>query len=240
MEREVVLFHPVLTEQDALRCLAYQDLVFIPRGAPVLTLLEEATDAWQRRVRIYQSSTGDVVNYFRCGLTGHHYVEARGPNLTVLVILIHAAFAAADLPRAVLVEHLLAAIDGGLDANDRISVADALCIWALPVTPEILGGLTKLLTDDTTRVAVAERLSYRAAPEIAALVERVANAETDPERKGYLAEFAEVYRTLAEIGHGEAAVARCQGRVQSPFMQRLLEIGPIGGNFYGPDMAAVG
>jgi hypothetical protein len=240
VDRELNLFHPELTEADALRCLAYEKLFLYPIKGPLLSLLEEGTDGWRRHVRIYRSSKGDVVNYFRCELTGHHYAEARGPYANNILIFIHAALAAADLPRCILVETLVSAIDAGLEPGARIWCADALCISALPVTPEILHGLTKLLEDESTRVAVAERLSYRASPEIAALVEGVAQAETDPQRKAHLTEFAEVYRTLADIGHGDAAVARFQGRTLSPFMQQLLAIGPLGGNFYGPDVPAEG
>lgn len=237
MDRPFVLFHPELTEQDALRCLAYEKLVFVPNG-PYLPLIDEGPERWRRHVRIYRSTGGDVVNYFRCSLTGHHYAEARGPYAVNVIVLIHSALAAADLPRCILVDTLLAAVDAGLEPPARIWCADALCISALPVTPEIERGLTKLLADESTRLAVAERLSYRASPQLAALVEGVAKAETDPGRKAVLTEFAEVYRTLAEVGHGDPAVARFRGRTLSPFMQQLLAFGPLGMNFSSPDAPA--
>jgi hypothetical protein len=239
VDRPFVLFHPELTEPDALRCLAYEQLVHVPNG-PYLSLVDELEDRWRRHVRVYRSSGGDVVNYFRCSLTGHHYVEALGPYAVNVIVLIHSALSAADLPRCVMVTTLLTAIDAGLEPAARIWCADALCISALPITPEIVRGLTTLLADEATRLAVAERLCYRASPEIAALVGGVADAETNPERKAVLTEFAEVYRTLAEVGHGDHAVARFQGRSLSRFMHQLLALGPLGGNFYTPDIPAGG
>jgi hypothetical protein len=234
MSDEILFLHPHLEEADALRCMAFHELVFILNG-PYLTLVSEGQDGWRRHIRVYRSSPGGAVNYVRCGLTNHHYVEIRGPLAVNIQVLIHSALAAADLPRAVLMSTIVEAVDSATDAYSKIDFATGLCMGSLTATPEIVAAWTRLLEDEEVRVAVAERLSYRAMPEIVTLVEAFAERETDPERKPLLDQFARVYRTLLEIGPGDEALARFAGEELPPFPRRLLEIGAPGSRFYWPD-----
>jgi hypothetical protein len=237
MHNSVLLFHPHLQEADALRCLTYHDLVLVPNG-PYLTLVGEGEDAWRRRVRVYRSSSGAAANYVRCALTGHHYVDVRGPLDVNIQVFIHSALAAADLPRVVLMSQIVEAVESATDAYSKIDFATGLCIGTLTATPEVVGAWTKLMEDEQVRVAVAERLAYRTMPEIAELVGAFADRETDPARKAHLDQFARIYRTLVEIGPGDAALARFAGEELSPYNRQLLQIGAPGARFYSPDDGA--
>jgi hypothetical protein len=234
MSDEILFLHPRLGEADALRCLAFHELVFIMNG-PRLTLVGEGEDAWRRHIRVYRCSTGEAVNYVRCGLTGHHYVELRGPAATAIKMYISSAHTAARLHLPVLMSHLVEAVEGADSAYSRIDFATGLCMGSLTATPEVVAAWSELLEDEEVRVAVAERLSYRTLPEIAALVEAFAGRETDPERKPFLDQFARVYRTLVEIGPGDAALARFAGEELPPYPRQLLQIGAPGSRFYFPD-----
>jgi hypothetical protein len=234
MSDEILFLHPRLEEADALRCLAFHDLVFIMHG-PRLTLVNEGQDPWRRHIRVYRSSTGDAVNYVRCGLTNHHYVEIRGPIAQTLKIHISSAHTAGRLHLPIWLHTLLEAVKDVTDAYSKIDYATGICMATLTATPEVLAAWTNLLEDEEVRVAVAERLSYRTMPEIAALVESFAERETDSTRKLHLDQFARVYRTLVEIGPGEAALARFAGEELPPFPRRLLEIGAPGSRFFWPD-----
>jgi|GEM_PF-3725508 len=231
MSNQVLLLHPLLQEADALRCLAYEKLVLVPNG-PYLTRVGEGEDPWRRYVRVYKSNTGDAVNYYRCSLTGHHYVEIRGEYSVNIEIFIHAAHAAADLHRVVLMSTIVEAVDQVTDAYSKVDFATGLCIGSLTATPEVVQAWTKLLEDEEVRVAVAERLAYRTMPEIAALVGDFAARETDPARKPALDQFARIYQTLVEIGPGDAALARFEGEELSPYNRQLLQIGAPGSRFY--------
>jgi hypothetical protein len=234
MSDQILFLHPRLEEVDALRCIAFHELVFILHG-PYLTLVSEGQDPWRRHIRVYRASTGDAVNYVRCGLTNHHYVDIRGPIAQNLWIHIIAAHTAARLHRPVQMSDIVEAVDGATDAYSKIDFATGLCMGSLTATPEIVAAWTRLLEDEEVRVAVAERLSYRTMPEIVTLVEEFAERETDPERKPLLDQFARVYRTLLEIGPGDEALARFAGEELPPFPRRLLEIGAPGSRFYWPD-----
>jgi hypothetical protein len=235
MSDEVLFLHPRLEEADALRCIAFHDLVFIMNG-PRLTLVGEGEDAWRRHIRVYQCSTGKVaVNYVRCGLTKHHYVELRGPSAASIRMYIISAHTAARLHLPVYMYDLVKAVDSLTDAYSKIDFATGLCMGSLTATPEVVAAWTRLLEDEEVRVAVAERLSYRTMPEIATLVETFAERETDPVRKPFLDQFARVYRTLVEIGPGDAALARFAGEELPPFPRQLLQIGAPGSRFYLPE-----
>lgn len=237
MSERLLLLHPHLVEADALRCLAYQTLVLVPNG-PFLTFAGESEDAWRRRVRVYRSSSGAVVNYFRCALTGHHYVDIRGPLAVNIAVLISSALAAADLPRVVLMSAIVEAVEDATDAYSKVDFATGLCIGSLTATPEVVAAWTTLLEDEEVRLAVAERLAYRTLPEIATLVETFAARDTDPQRQPVLEQFARIYRTLVEIGPGDGALARFAGEQLSPYKRQLLEIGAPGARFYSPDASA--
>lgn len=234
MSNRVRLFHPSLQEVDALRCLAYEKLVHIPNG-PFLTRVGEGEDAWRRYVRVYKSNRDDAVNYYRCAMTGHHYVEIRGEFSVNIEILIGSAQVAAGLPRAVLMSTIVEAVDEATDAYSKIDFATGLCIGSLTATPEVVQAWTKLLEDEEVRVAVAERLGYRTMPEIAALVADFAARETDPARKPALDQFARIYQTLVEIGPGDAALARFESEQLSPYNRQLLKVGAPGSRFFPPD-----
>lgn len=234
MSNLLLLFHPHLEEADALRCFAYENIVLVPNG-PILTLVGEGEDPWKRYVRVYKSSNDDVMNYFRCALTGHHYIEIRGKFASNIAVLIHSAHAAANLPQVILMSTIVEAVEGADDAYSKIDFATGLCIGSLTVAPEIVQAWETLLKDEEVRVAIVERLGYRTLPEIATLVEALAERETDAERKPVLTQSAKIYRTLVEIGPGDEALARFKDEQLSPYNRQLLELGAPGDRFFSPD-----
>jgi hypothetical protein len=219
----LLLFHPMLGLDEAQECLDYEDWVLVPNG-PFLSTIGDATDAWGRQVRLLRSDGGDLVNDVVCGLTGMHFAHARGPRASNITLLTGAALVAADHPRLGL-RDLVGALETPMP---RASLASALAVEVLESTPETTEVFARLLADPAHRVAVAERFGYRCLPEQVSLIESAAAEEADAERRGWLDLYARAFRAVLDLGPGAAALGRVADHGRSPFVRRLLEVGPPG------------
>lgn len=232
MPDDVKLFHPNLSPDEAFAALAYQDLIHVPNG-PFLEQVEDLRDAWGRSIRVYRSTSGDIVNYVSDPASGMHFAHARGELALNITVLIGSALVAADALRLSTEDVIAAARDPEV-GEMAVGLATALVVGNLESTNEIDTALLLLAGEPENRVPIAEVIGYRCLPRQIALVQQLVRDEADAERKASLELLATGYQALLDLGPGAAALARVPGNEQSPLLHRILEIGPPGSHFATP------
>jgi hypothetical protein len=219
MREALVLFHPAISDEDVLGMMQYEDFVHLP-GGPFLCFVGSGNDAWGRRVLLYRGDGDLVANLVVCQITGLRFVHLRGELADNAAVAIIAAQTATEQPRFSL-EHIVEFAVHADNERDRVQSATVLAVAALDWSDDVARAVRALLTDEETQVAVAERMTYRCPPEMVALLEELAAA--DSVHRDAVAHYAQVFRAVA----GNAPPP--DGG--DPFVRRLLAIGPPGALF---------
>lgn len=240
MSEVVQVLSPEVTEQEALGCLQYESWVLVPNG-PTLCYVDKRLDSWGRRVHVLRSTTGDLVNLILCPMTELNFVQARGDRAHNVHVLFMAALTARGLPR-VRSEDVWAAASKAAPET-RPFFASLLTVMHVESTEELETLFATWLRTDTDdlRAGVAERATYRCLPEIVGLVAAASLEANSPSLASELDLIARVSRAVLREPRGSSVrteLAAASG--VSPYLRRLLEVGPPGGEWLFPTPEGTG
>ncbi|NOU31816.1 MAG: hypothetical protein HOO96_28265, partial [Polyangiaceae bacterium] len=184
MPEAVIVFHPAIDDDDVVAVMQPEDFILLPKP-PFLRFVGRSDDAWGRRVLLYRGDGDLVANLVVCHLTGLRFVHVVGALANNVAVAIIAAQTASGQPRFPL-DHIVAFAAHADNERDRVQSATVLSVAALDWSDDVARAVRALLADEETRIAVAERMTYRCPPEMVALLEEAAAADADPTRRAAL------------------------------------------------------